>query len=98
MAAISRDEVAHLSALARIDLSKEELDAMPGELTVILDALARVREAAGPDVVAMSHPIPLTNVVRPDEVRPGLSAREALSGAPEVEQGRFVVPRILDED
>ncbi len=46
----------------------------------------------------MSHPMPLTNVTRPDVVRPGLTAEEALSGAPDVAQGRFSVPRILDED
>lgn len=46
----------------------------------------------------MSHPMPLTNVTRPDEVKRGLTAGEALSGAPEAESDRFSVPRILDED
>jgi aspartyl-tRNA(Asn)/glutamyl-tRNA(Gln) amidotransferase subunit C len=46
----------------------------------------------------MSHPMPLTNVTRPDVVRPGLTPEEALSGAPEAEQQRFSVPRILTED
>jgi len=49
-------------------------------------------------VEPMSHPLPLTNVTRPDAVRPGLTAEEALSGAPEREQQRFSVPRILAED
>ena len=46
----------------------------------------------------MSHPMPLTNVTRPDEVRPSLGAEAALSGAPASEQQRFSVPRILAED
>ena len=53
---------------------------------------------AGDDVPATSHPMPLTNVTRPDVPRPGLTAEQALAGAPEAEQQRFRVPRILEED
>ena len=98
MPAISREEVAHLASLARIDLSPAELDRMAGQLDVILGAVATVREAAGDEVPATSHPMPLTNVTRPDQPRPGLTAEQALSGAPEAEQGCFRVPHILEED
>ena len=98
MSAISRDEVAHLAALARIDLQPAELDRLAGQLGVILDAVATVREVASDDVPATSHPMPLTNVTRPDEPRPCLTPQEALSGAPAVAEQRFRVPRILEED
>ncbi len=98
MSSLSRDDVAHLAALARIDLSDAELDRMRGELEIILEAVATVQQAPTDGVEPMSHPMPLTNVTRPDEVRPGLTAAEALSGAPESEAQRFSVPRILDED
>ena len=98
MPAISRDEVAHLAALARIDLRPAELDRLAGQLEVILDAVATVREVASDDVPATSHPMPLTNVSRPDEPRPCLTPQEALAGAPEVAEQRFRVPRILEED
>jgi aspartyl-tRNA(Asn)/glutamyl-tRNA(Gln) amidotransferase subunit C len=98
MSAISRDEVAHLANLARIELRPDELDRMAGQLEVILGAVAQVREAAGDDVPATSHPLPLINVTRPDEPRPGLTAEEALAGAPAAQDQRFRVPRILEED
>lgn len=98
MSAISREEVAHLAMLARIDLTAEELDRLAGQLDVILSAVAQVTQAAGDDVPATSHPMPLTNVTRPDEPSPGLTAELALGGAPEAEQERFRVPRILEED
>ncbi|SEW28524.1 aspartyl/glutamyl-tRNA(Asn/Gln) amidotransferase subunit C [Austwickia chelonae] len=98
MSTISRDQVAHLATLARIDLSERELDEMSGELAVILDAFAKVGELADVDVPGMSHPLPLTNVYREDEVAPGLTPAEALAAAPESEDDRFVVPRILGED
>jgi aspartyl-tRNA(Asn)/glutamyl-tRNA(Gln) amidotransferase subunit C len=96
--ALTRDDVAHLAELARIDLSEAELDRMLGELTVILDSVAVVQQAPTEGVEPMSHPLPLTNVTRPDVPRPGLTAQEALSGAPATEQQRFSVPRILPED
>jgi aspartyl-tRNA(Asn)/glutamyl-tRNA(Gln) amidotransferase subunit C len=95
---LTRDDVAHLASLARIDLSDAELDRMLGELTVILDSVAVVQQAPTDGVEPMSHPLPLTNVTRPDVVKSGLSAQEALAGAPAEEQQRFSVPRILAED
>lgn len=95
---LTREDVAHLAGLARIDLSDTELDRMLGELSVILDSVALVQRAPTDGVEPMSHPLPLTNVTRQDVVRPGLTAEQALSGAPVQEQQRFSVPRILAED
>ena len=97
-AAISRDEVAHLADLARIDLSDAELDHLAPQLTVILESVASISRIAGDDVPPTSHPLPLTNVFREDVVRPGLTAEQALSGAPAQEQQRFSVPRILGDE
>jgi aspartyl-tRNA(Asn)/glutamyl-tRNA(Gln) amidotransferase subunit C len=95
---ISRDEVRHLAALARIDLSDAELDHLAPQLSVILDSVGSIQEAAAADVPPTSHPVPMTNVFRADVVTPGLTAEEALAMAPAVEQQRFSVPRILGEE
>lgn len=98
MPEITRDEVAHLADLARIDLSDAELDHLAPQLSVILESVASINEVASADVPPTSHPLPLTNVYREDVVVPGLTAEEALSGAPASDQQRFSVPRILDEE
>jgi aspartyl-tRNA(Asn)/glutamyl-tRNA(Gln) amidotransferase subunit C len=98
MTSISRQDVEKLAGLARIELSDSELDHMASELDVILGAVARVQEAAKADVPPTSHPIPMTNVFRKDEVRPSLTNEEALSGAPAQAEGRFQVPQILGEE
>jgi len=95
---ITRDEVAHLANLARIDLSDEELDHLAPQLSVILESVASISGVAGDDVPPTSHPVPLTNVFRDDVVVSGLTAEQALSGAPAQEQGRFSVPRILGDE
>ena len=98
MPSITREEVAHLARLSRLDLADDELDHLGGQLDVILAAVARVGEVTAEDIPPTSHPVPLVNVTRPDEVRPGLTAEEALAGAPAAEDGRFRVPRILEEE
>lgn len=98
MPAISRDDVAHLAHLARMDLTDDELDHYAEQLDVILGAVQRVSEVAATDVEPMSHPVAISNVFRTDANTPGLTAQEALAGAPAVEDGRFRVPRILDEE
>ena len=98
MPEITREEVAHMADLARIDLSDAELDHLAPQLSVILESVASISEIATDDIPPTSHPIEMTNVFRDDVVRPGLSADQALSGAPEAEQQRFVVPRILGDE
>lgn len=98
MPEITRDEVAHLADLARIDLDDAELDHLAPQLSVILESVASITGVAGDDVPATSHPLPLTNVFRDDVVTPSLTAEQALAGAPAVEQQRFSVPRILGDE
>lgn len=95
---ITRQEVAHLARLSRLALDDAELDHLAGQLDVIIGAVARVSEVAADDIPPTSHAVPMTNVFRPDALRPCLSQEEVLSGAPEAEDGRFRVPRILDPD
>jgi aspartyl-tRNA(Asn)/glutamyl-tRNA(Gln) amidotransferase subunit C len=97
VAPLTRDDVAHLARLSRIAMTDDELDAMAGQLDTILDAVSRVQQVAAADIAPSSHALTLTNVLRPDVPRPGLSAEEALAAAPSVEDNRFRVPRILDE-
>ena len=98
MAAISRDEVAHLARLSRLAVTPDELDLFASQLDVILQSVARVGEVAADDIPPTSHSVPLTNVFRDDVVAPGLSWEVALSGAPDKAEQRFRVPRILEEE
>jgi aspartyl-tRNA(Asn)/glutamyl-tRNA(Gln) amidotransferase subunit C len=95
---LSREDVAYLAGLARIDLTDDELDSLLPQLEGILESVAVVSEVADADIPPMSHAVPTSNVFRADVIRPCLTPEEALSGAPEVDQQRFSVPRILDEE
>ena len=63
---------------------------------MILEHAADVAALDLADVEPTAHPLPLVNVLRPDEVRPGVDRAEVLAQAPAAEDGRFRVPRIMD--
>jgi aspartyl-tRNA(Asn)/glutamyl-tRNA(Gln) amidotransferase subunit C len=95
--AISRDEVARLAKLARLALTDAELDSFQGQLDAIIGYVSQVQSVDVTDVKPTGNPLKDVNVTRPDVVEPCLTQDEALAEAPEVLDGRFVVPRILGE-
>lgn len=95
---ITRDDVAHVARLARLRLTDEELDRFTGQLGAVLDHARDIEELDVGDLPPTWHPIPLENVLRPDEPRPSLDRDEVLAQAPSVEDGQFRVPPILGEE
>ena len=98
MSSLSRDDVAKLAGLARIEMTEAELVELSSQFGTILDAVARVQELNLDGIKATSHPQPIENITRPDVVLPSLSPVDALSGAPAQEEQRFRVPQILGEE
>lgn len=97
MADITRDDVAHVARLARIELTEEELDTFTGQLAKVLQHARDVEALDVSDVPPTAHPYPLTNVLRADEVQPSLDRDEVLAAAPAAEAGQFRVPPVLGE-
>lgn len=96
-ARLTRADVEHVARLARLALSEEEIERFTEQLALILEHFAQVSALDTADVPPTAHPIPLANVLRPDEPHPGLERDEVLSMAPATEDRRFRVPRILGE-
>jgi aspartyl-tRNA(Asn)/glutamyl-tRNA(Gln) amidotransferase subunit C len=94
---ISRDQVAHVARLARLELADDELDMFTEQLGAVLDHAADVEALELDDVLPTSHPYPLKNVLRADVVSASVDTAEVLDAAPAVEDGRFRVPPILGE-
>ena len=94
---LTREDVAHVADLARLELSDGELDLFTGQLAQVLDHAADVASLDLAGVEPTAHAMAVTNVLRADEVRPGVDRDEVLGQAPSVEDHRFRVPRILGE-
>ncbi|MDQ3985610.1 MAG: Asp-tRNA(Asn)/Glu-tRNA(Gln) amidotransferase subunit GatC [Actinomycetota bacterium] len=95
---IDRKAVDHVARLARLDLSEAERDKMSAELAHILEHAEKIQSLDLDGVEPTAHAVELKNVLRDDEVHPSLLPEDALKNAPEVEDGRFRVPRIVEEE
>lgn len=95
-ARIGADEVRHVARLARLELTDEEVAALAGQLSTIIDHAARVQSVDTEGVPVRSDPLSRANVLRDDEVRRGLDRECVLDAAPMAEAGRFRVPPILE--
>jgi aspartyl-tRNA(Asn)/glutamyl-tRNA(Gln) amidotransferase subunit C len=94
---LRRDDVIHVANLARLALSEEEIDLFTAQLRTVLEHAADVAALDLSHLAPTAHPLPVENVLRPDEPRPSLDRAEVLAAAPSVEDHRFRVPRIGGE-
>ena len=94
---IRREDVAKVAALARLTLSEDELDTFTDQLSQVLEHAKDIEALDLEGVAATAHPFGLMNVVREDVLRPSLARDEVLAVAPDAEDGRFAVPRIMGE-
>jgi aspartyl-tRNA(Asn)/glutamyl-tRNA(Gln) amidotransferase subunit C len=86
-----------VARLARLALSEEELGRYTTQLAAVLEHAADMASLEIEGVPPTAHPFPLANVFREDVPRPCLDRDEVLSQAPDVEDHRFRIPRILGE-
>ena len=91
---ISKDDVRHVARLARVRLEPAETDRMTAELAKILEHIDKLSELDLSGVAPTAHVLAVTDVMRPDKPRPGLSRDEALRNAPAVTDDCFRVPRM----
>ena len=80
--AIDRSVVEKVAALARIALTPEEVERFTGQLQVVMGAVERLKDVDTKDVSPSASVLPVRNVMREDEVRPGLAADEVFANAP----------------
>ena len=89
-------DVKYVANLARLSLTPAEEEKLGNQLNNILGYIEKLGQLDVANVEPTAHAVPLTNVVRTDEIRPGLTNEEALRNAPAKANGLFVVPKIVE--
>jgi aspartyl-tRNA(Asn)/glutamyl-tRNA(Gln) amidotransferase subunit C len=89
---LTKDDVAKVAYLARLELTSDEIDRATVQLSDMLEHFADIDALDLADVEPMTQPFPLVNVMREDVVQPSLDRNEVLASAPQAEDGRFRVP------
>lgn len=97
-ARLTRDDVAKVAHLARLDLTDAELDRYTEQLGAVLEHADDVAALDLDGIAPTAHPLPLVNVLRDDVVVATVDRDEVLGQAPAVEDHRFRVPAILGEE
>ena len=97
MASISREDVEHVAHLARLHLTDDEVNRMQMQLSNILEAIETLQQVDTSHVGPTASVIELENVMRDDEVRPGLTREAALANAPLRDDPFLRVPTVLQE-
>ena len=98
MTQITKEEVVHVANLARLSLTDEEIEKFGKQMSAILEHASEVSKIDTQGVVPTSHPLKMENVLREDVVGLSLTQEQALTGAPNAQEGRFMVPQILDAE
>ena len=95
MAALTRDDVAHVAHLARLGLTDPELTRLEGELNHILDQYAKLAELDTDAIAPTAQTIELENILRDDVVTPSFPVETVLANASAHRDGFIVVPAII---
>ena len=95
---LTREQVTHIAALARLALTEQEIALYQEQLSAILEYAERLQTLDTDAISPTATVLPLRNVTRADEPRPGLARDDILANAPAVEEGCFQVPVVLEGD
>lgn len=93
---LTNEEVEHIAYLARLRLTQEEVGLYREQLSAILEYAGRLQAVDTQAISPTSSVLALKSILRPDEPRNGLTIEEVLRNAPQVDQGRFRVPPVLE--
>ena len=97
MPKLTPEEVQHIAELAKLALSEEEIEGYASDLSAILDYAQQLQEVDTDHIHPTASVLPLRDVMRADEARPGLAPDDALANAPERQDGYFKVHAVLEE-
>lgn len=93
---LTTDQLKHVAHLARIAIDDEQASGLLDDLNNILSFAAHLDGAALGDLAPMAHPLDVRQPLRPDEVTETNQRERLQRGAPAVEKGLFLVPKVIE--
>jgi aspartyl-tRNA(Asn)/glutamyl-tRNA(Gln) amidotransferase subunit C len=93
---LSLEQIRALARLARIEVGEADAASLRDELNGILAMVEQMQAVDTAGIEPMSHPQDATQRLREDEVTEGDRRDEFQSGAPQTEDGLYLVPRVVE--
>lgn len=95
--ALTREQIASIATLARLDLTPSEIPVYQESLSRILDFVGALGRADTANVTPMAHPLPgLTQRLRPDAVTEVDCHERYQLNAPLTAAGLYLVPKVIE--
>ena len=95
---IDREQVRKVANLARLEMEPEEEEQFASQMNSILEYFEQLSELDTQDVAPTTRAIDVSNVTRPDELRPYPDREAILNEAPDPDGDFFKVPKILQAE
>ena len=92
---ITKEEILHVSDLARLEIDEASIDKFAVQIGNILDYVDQLRQVDTSGIKPTSRALALTNAFREDAETRHLEREASLANAPEQEDGSFVVPKVV---
>lgn len=96
MSAAHQIDIHHVAKLARLSLTEEEAARYATQLDCILAYIDTLTKYDLGSVEPTAHAMPVYDVVRADEPRPGFTQEQALSNAPRRVAAQFQIPKVIE--
>jgi aspartyl-tRNA(Asn)/glutamyl-tRNA(Gln) amidotransferase subunit C len=90
-------DIGYVAHLARLQLTEAEAARFSAQVKDILKYIEKLNELDVTNVEPTAHALPLTNVLRKDEVQPSIESADVLRNAPQQARGLFIVPKIVEQ-
>jgi aspartyl-tRNA(Asn)/glutamyl-tRNA(Gln) amidotransferase subunit C len=95
--ALTREQIASIATLARLDLTAAEIPVYQESLSRILEFVGALERADTANVTPMAHPLPgLTQRLRPDAVSEVDRHELYQRNAPLTAAGLYLVPKVIE--
>ncbi|MGH1431231.1 MAG: Asp-tRNA(Asn)/Glu-tRNA(Gln) amidotransferase subunit GatC [Neptuniibacter sp.] len=93
---LDRSDVDKIAHLARLQIEEQDAPEYAQNLTNILDLVDQMQAVDTSDVSPMAHPLDAVQRLRSDVVTEENQREQLQAVAPEVEEGLFLVPKVIE--
>jgi aspartyl-tRNA(Asn)/glutamyl-tRNA(Gln) amidotransferase subunit C len=93
---LTPDQLQRIALLARIDVSAEEAQGVAERLNQVLGMIDQLQSVDTQGIEPMSHALDVVQRLRPDAVSEKDLRDDYQKGAPAVEQGLYLVPKVIE--
>lgn len=93
---ISVEDIKHLTRLSKLHFNQVEAGYYVQDLKRIIEYVEKLNEIDLEGITPTAHILPISNVLREDEVRQSMPVSEILKNAPDAQEDCFHVPQVVE--